>query len=228
MHSNMWIYGSHSYLNLHNSGRITENSSRGNHIFGLMVSDRCKFIVSWKAEESNYLFFYIPNAAPSFFPLSDFPPSPHTFPSLLRGCPFLASPHPAASSLYRIRPLRPDKAVLCFLCVCSLVGGLVSGSSQGSRWVDTVGFPMGFSSSAILLHSCVAEFIIWQWKQNERIRVWVIAVNLKRPTTSDLIQRTRLQTLKGSKPPKTMSPDELQIFKHMGLEWGWGNLTFNP
>jgi hypothetical protein len=47
--------------------------------------------------------------------------------------------------------LGPDKAVLCFICagghgpahVCSLV---VSGSSEGSRLVDTVGLPMGLPS----------------------------------------------------------------------------------
>jgi hypothetical protein len=33
--------------------------------------------------------------------------------------------------------------------VCSLVGSLVSGSSQGSRLVDIVGFPMGLPSSSV-------------------------------------------------------------------------------
>ena len=51
-------------------------------------------------------------------------------------------------------PLRLDMTVLCNLCarccgpthVCFLVGGLVSGSSQGSGVVDTVGLPMGLPS----------------------------------------------------------------------------------
>jgi hypothetical protein len=36
--------------------------------------------------------------------------------------------------------------------VCSLLGGSVSESSQGSRLVDTVGFPVGFPSP-LGLHS---------------------------------------------------------------------------
>jgi hypothetical protein len=51
---------------------------------------------------------------------------------------------PGALNLYRIRKilsLRPDKTVLCYICagshrpahVCSLVGNVVSGRSQGSR-----------------------------------------------------------------------------------------------
>jgi hypothetical protein len=44
-------------------------------------------------------------------------------------------------------PTRPDKTFICYKCaggfraahVCSLVGGLVSGSSQASGLVDTVG-----------------------------------------------------------------------------------------
>ena len=36
--------------------------------------------------------------------------------------------------------------VLGLACICSLVGCLVSGSSQGSRLVDTVGLPMGLPS----------------------------------------------------------------------------------
>ena len=48
-------------------------------------------------------------------------------------------------------PVKPDKAVLCYICarghgpiqICSLVGGLVFGSFQGSRLVDNVSLPMG-------------------------------------------------------------------------------------
>ena len=35
------------------------------------------------------------------------------------------------------------------VCVYSLVGGLISGSNQGSRLVDTVGLPMGLSSHSV-------------------------------------------------------------------------------
>jgi hypothetical protein len=46
-------------------------------------------------------------------------------------------------------PLRPGKKILCYICagclwpayVCSLIGSLVSGSSQDSRLVVTVGLP---------------------------------------------------------------------------------------
>ena len=56
-----------------------------------------------------------------------------------------------ASSLYRIRHILPtETSPLLHMCLgswtthlWSLVGGLVSGSSQGSRLVDTVGLPMG-------------------------------------------------------------------------------------
>lgn len=52
--------------------------------------------------------------------------------------------------------LRPNKEVLCCVCVrdlgpssvCCLVGGSVSESSQKSRFVETVGLPMGLSSSS--------------------------------------------------------------------------------
>ena len=58
--------------------------------------------------------------------------------------------------------LRPDKAVLCYIytrgfgptCVCSLVGSLVSGSSEGFRLVDTVSISMGFPSTS--LHSLLS------------------------------------------------------------------------
>jgi hypothetical protein len=51
-------------------------------------------------------------------------------------------------------PLRSDKAALCYTCasglgpesVCSLVGGSVSGSSQGCRLVETAGLPVGLPS----------------------------------------------------------------------------------
>ena len=55
-------------------------------------------------------------------------------------------------------PLRPDKAVLCYsvrslgpTCVHSLIDGLVSGSSQGSKLVDIVGLLMGSSSPSVPL-----------------------------------------------------------------------------
>jgi hypothetical protein len=45
---------------------------------------------------------------------------------------------------------------ICYICaaglipprVCSLVGGLVSENSQGSRLVDSIGHPVGFPSSS--------------------------------------------------------------------------------
>jgi hypothetical protein len=93
---------------------------------------------------SNY-FIYIPNIVPLPVP----PPSVlhllhFSFQRVLPPPPPQASPFPGASSVYRTR--HTDKAALCYIfagglgpaCVCALVGGLVSGSSQGSRLVDTV------------------------------------------------------------------------------------------
>ena len=101
---------------------------------------------------SNY-FIYIPNIVPLPVP----PPSVlhllhFSFQRVLPPPPPQASPFPGASSVYRTR--HTDKAALCYIfagglgpaCVCALVGGLVSGSSQGSRLVDTVGLPMGLPS----------------------------------------------------------------------------------
>jgi hypothetical protein len=98
---------------------------------------------------SLYLFIYlftsqmlIPSPSPPSQSSSPIPPSP------LKVQPPLIPPP------WGIKSLRPDIAVLCYICagglslahVCSLVGGSVSGRFQGSRLVDTVGLPMGLPS----------------------------------------------------------------------------------
>jgi hypothetical protein len=63
-------------------------------------------------------------------------------------------------------PLRPDKAALCYICAwdlgpvleCSLVEGL-SGSSQGSRLVDTVGLSVGLTSTSVT--SILSPILPW-------------------------------------------------------------------
>ena len=73
------------------------------------------------------------------------------------------APPPHASS--------PTEAVLCYICVgvlglvyaCSLVGGLVSGSSKGYRLVDTNGFPKAFPSISI---PSILPLILPYWSYN--------------------------------------------------------------
>lgn len=95
---------------------------------------------------------------PPFYPHRVSIPTPPPFASE-RVDPSWVSPHPDTLSLCRIRPilwLGQDKAGLCYMCagdlvpawVCAFIGGSVSGSSQGSRLVDTVSFPVGFPFSS--------------------------------------------------------------------------------
>jgi hypothetical protein len=91
--------------------------------------------------------YYLPDPPPLYPPTSP----PHTIPCILLPWGIKS----LQDGVYPL-PLRPDQAVLCYICVsghgpahvCSLVGGLVSGSSQGSRLVDTIGLPMGLPSSS--------------------------------------------------------------------------------
>ena len=107
------------------------------------------------------LFTYIPNVAllqvappriihpiPLLFTFEKAPPS--------FGFPL---PYGIQSLQDESTPLLPraDKAVLCYICswelqpahVCSLFSGLISGSSQGSRLVDSVDFPIGLPSPSV-------------------------------------------------------------------------------
>ena len=107
-------------------------------------------------------FIYIPNVVPPFLvpPVPDFLTQ---FP-----LPFSSErvpPSSEASSLYRIRCVlshwgQTRQSVLCYICarghrpahVCSLVGGLVSGSSEEPGLVDTLGLLWGCHPLQ-LLHS---------------------------------------------------------------------------
>jgi hypothetical protein len=89
----------------------------------------------------------------SYQPTTPIHTAPHSFPhpSILTSTP-ISFPWGIKSLQNRAYPfpLRPDKAVLCYICakghrlahVCSYLGGLVSGSFQGSRLVDTIVLPM--------------------------------------------------------------------------------------
>ena len=85
------------------------------------------------------------------------PPSP-------RECPPTTRPHPSLGpqvswGLGASFPLKPDQAVLCCICaggfepvhVFCLVGGSVSGSSKGSEFIETAGFPLGSPSPSASL-----------------------------------------------------------------------------
>ena len=106
------------------------------------------------------LFIYIPNVVP--------PPRPPLQSSFLIPHPFISEknvlPYPAALGYQVWTGLGTPSSTenrqgnpLLHTCwgdlgpagVCFLVGGLVCGSSQGSRLVDTVGLPMGLPSPSI-------------------------------------------------------------------------------
>jgi len=117
--------------------------------------------------KSNYLIYLHPKCCP----LSWSPPTPFLYsisqsPLLLRGC-FRTYPPTPISPLHHLPLLghqvskglstsfpRPDKAVLCYIWdrgpahVCSLIGDLVSGSSEGCGLVNTVVLPIGLQSSS--------------------------------------------------------------------------------
>ena len=122
----------------------------------------------------SFLLFYLF----TFQPLPPCTLAPHSFSSHsssllpLRGWfppqPDLPFPWGFKSLKVRVHllPLRPDQAVLCYICVgglgpahvCCLVGSSVSGSSLRSRLVENAGLPMGSlslsaSSSLSLIQS---------------------------------------------------------------------------
>jgi hypothetical protein len=124
-------------------------------------------------------FIYTPNVAPHPSPPSKGSSPIPSSPLSLRGCspPHhpIPSPLPTHSQLTQL-PCPPSLghqvstglwdiisptearqgSLLLYMCrdhgpvhVCSLVGGLVSGSCKGSRLVNTAGLPIGFPSSSV-------------------------------------------------------------------------------
>jgi hypothetical protein len=118
------------------------------------------------------LFIYIPDVVPLRSPLQFFTPPPSPLSLRRCSLPPNPSPSPthihftpcpnciplpwgikSLQDLAHPLPQRPDKATFCYICardcrpahahVYSLVGGLVSGSSQGSGLIDSVSLPKG-------------------------------------------------------------------------------------
>lgn len=146
-----WLYNLDAVLNLL-PGQVTLPI---HHNFFCLPQVQFSFII-YGFLKLIILFTYIPNVVPSSnsLLLVFFTPSLHAFdsegvlPPSLGHAPFLWSMSPL--------PLMPHKGYICARLLgqtplCSLVGGIVSGNSQGFGLVDPVVLPKKFISALQLL-----------------------------------------------------------------------------
>jgi hypothetical protein len=116
-------------------------------------------------------------------------------PHLTRSCIPLPWSIKSLHDLTHLLLLRPEKIVLCYICVrgyipapvCSLVGSIISGSSQGSWLIDIVDLPMGLP-----LHSAHSTLpLTLPWKSPTSIQ-W-LAVRICICLSQLLVEHLRVQ-----------------------------------